>query len=227
MGVREVLEEQALGPLGDGREMANDDLSAMLARLNADPGYSTAFALLTGRATIETADVTGMLAAFQRTLERTTRFDRFASGDQKAFTDQQVWGLHLFRTKAGCANCHSGQLLSDGKFHQSRPELFGREREDLGRHGVTGKIEDAGAFRTPSLRHVSRTGPYMHIGIFPTLEGLVRFYEFGGGRVRSDRDPGRGRKAIFDAAAKNSPLLKRFDLTEAEQAALVAYLETL
>jgi cytochrome c peroxidase len=226
-GRAKSLEEQTLGPLGDGREMANDDFSTVLERLNGDAGYQAAFAPLTGRVTIEIADVTGMLAAFERTLERTTRFDRFAAGDEKALTDQQVWGLHLFRTKAGCANCHSGPLLSDGKFHNLGLSFIGRGREDLGRYAVTGRIEDAGAFRTPSLRHVSRTVPYMHNGIFPTLEGLVRFYEFGGGRVRGDRDPGGERKAIFDAAAKNSPLLKRLELTDAERKALVAYLEAL
>lgn len=226
-GRAQSLEEQALGPLGDGREMANDDLTAMLARLNADPVYQRAFAPLTGRATIELADVTRMLAAFQKTLERSTRFDRFASGNESALTDQQVWGLHLFRTKAGCANCHSGPLLSDGKFHNLGLSFFGRSREDLGRYTRTGKVEDAGAFRTPSLRHVSKTGPYMHNGIFPTLEGLVRFYEIGGGRVAADRDPGGARKPVFDAVAKNSPLLKRLELTAAERAALVAYLESL
>lgn len=222
-----TLEDQALGPLTDGSEMANHDITGILERINAVDRYRNAFASTTGKAAIELSDITAALAAFQRTLERPTRFDRFLQGDAKAFDDTQIWGLHLFRTKAGCANCHSGPTLSDGAFHNLGLSFFNRKLEDLGRHGVTGEVADAGRFLTPSLRHVARTGPYMHNGIFPSLTGLIRFYEAGGGRVRTDQQLPPERHMLREAAAKKSPQLESFDLTPAERDALLAYLNTL
>lgn len=221
------LEEQALGPLTDNLEMANHDIAGLVARVNAIDRYQSAFAAVTGHAHAGIDDLTTALAAFQRTLERQTRFDRFLEGDGMALTDAQIWGLHLFRTKAGCANCHSGATLSDGRFHNLGLSFFDRRLEDLGRYGVTGDTDDAGRFLTPSLRHVSKTAPYMHNGIFPTLAGLVRFYEGGGGLVRTDRPISPERAAQRDAAARKSPQLKAFQLTPAEREALVAYLDTL
>jgi cytochrome c peroxidase len=221
------LEEQALAPLTDDREMANHDIAGLLTRINATDRYREGFAAVTGRGRVEMDDVTAALAAFQRTLERPTRFDRHMQGDAKALTDTEIWGLHLFRTKAGCANCHSGAMLSDGAFHNLGLSFFDRRLEDLGRYGVTGATQDAGRFLTPSLRHVSKTGPYMHNGIFPTLPGLVRFYEAGGGRVRTDRPVPAEREAQRDAAAKKSPQLQSFQLTPAERDALVSYLNAL
>lgn len=221
------LEEQALGPLTDGREMANHDIAGLVARVEAIDRYREAFAAVRGHAHIGIDDITTALAAFQRTLERQTRFDRFMEGDNTALTDAEIWGLHLFRTKAGCANCHSGATLSDGRFHNLGLSFFGRRLQDLGRYGVTGNTEDTGRFLTPSLRHVSKTAPYMHNGIFPTLAGLVRFYEGGGGRVRTDRPVSPERAAERAAAAEKSSQLKSFQLTPAERQALVSYLEAL
>lgn len=221
------LEEQALGPLADQSEMANHDFTGLLQRINANDRYRSAFAALTGQAQIALDDVTSALAAFQRTLERPTRFDRFMRGDQTALSDTQIWGLHLFRTKAGCANCHSGPTLTDNGFHNLGLSFFNRKLEDLGRFAVTGEAQDAGTFLTPSLRHVARTGPYMHNGIFPTLAGLIRFYEAGGGRVRADQEVAPERRPILDAVVGKSPQLRSFELTPAERAALLAYLNAL
>jgi cytochrome c peroxidase len=221
------LEEQALGPLMDGSEMANGDVTGILERVNATDRYRSTFAGVTGRVSISLDDITAALGAFQRTLERPTRFDSYLGGNSKALTDTEVWGLHLFRTKAGCANCHNGPTLSDSRFHNLGLSFFNRTLEDLGRHGVTGITQDAGRFLTPSLRHVARTGPYMHNGIFPSLDGLIRFYEAGGGREREDQKVAPERQALLDAVVKKSSQLKRFELTPAERAALVAYLQAL
>jgi cytochrome c peroxidase len=226
-GRSDSLEGQALGPLTDHREMANEDIAALIARINAVEKYRTSFAALTGHETVDLDNITSALAAFQRTLDRTTRFDRFAGGEGKALSDTEIWGLHLFRTKAGCANCHNGPTLSDGNFHNLGLSFFNRTLEDLGRYGVTGAPVDTGRFLTPSLRHVSGTGPYMHNGIFPSLEGLIRFYEAGGGRVRADQDVPSERRALLEAAVRKSPQLEDFKLTPAERAALLAYLKTL
>ena len=221
------LEEQALGPLVDSSEMANHDMAGLSERVNATDRYRAAFAELTGRETVGIDDVTAALAAFQRTLERRTRFDRFLEGDANALTDTQIWGLHLFRTKAGCANCHSGPTLSDGRFHNLGLSFFNRAREDLGRYEITGDPKDAGRFLTPTLRHVGRTAPYMHNGIFPSLTGVVRLYEAGGGRVRADQKLPTERQPLLDAVIVKSPQLEPFELTEDERAALVAYLQAL
>lgn len=222
-----TLEEQALGPLGDAREMANAEMADVAQRVAGVTTYRERFAAINGREDVELSDVTAALAAFQRTLERQTRFDRFAAGDQKALSDEEVFGLHIFRTKAGCANCHNGPLLSDGKVHNIGLSFFGRKMEDLGRYGVTGDPMDAGGFRTPTLRHVSVTAPYMHNGIIPNLRGVVGFYEGGGGRVREERREEGDRAPLFEAARQNSPQLRPFKLTAPERAALVAFLNTL
>lgn len=221
------LEQQALAPLADAREMANEDFSDVVDRVNASDRYRSAFAPLTGRDAVTLNDITAALAAFQRTLERPTRFDRFLRGSEKALSDTEIWGLHLFRTKAGCANCHSGPTLSDGAYHNLGLSFFNRAREDLGRYDVTRDPRDAGRFLTPSLRHVSRTAPYMHNGIFPSLLGVIRLYEAGGGRVRENQTFGEERKALFGAVIKKSPQLENFELTDSERAALVAYLNAL
>ena len=221
------LEEQALGPLVDTSEMANHDMAGLSDRVNATDRYRAAFSVLTGRDTVGIDDVTAALAAFQRTLERRTRFDRFLEGDANALTDTQIWGLHLFRTKAGCANCHSGPTLSDGAFHNLGLSFFNRGREDLGRYEVTGDPHDAGRFSTPPLRHVGKTAPYMHNGIFPTLAGVIRLYEAGGGRVRADQELLPERRALLESVVKKSPQLEPFELTDLERAALVAYLNAL
>ncbi|KWT65460.1 Cytochrome c551 peroxidase [Hyphomicrobium sulfonivorans] len=222
------LEHQALGPLTDAHEMANDNLDGVVARINAKEAYRATINAIKGDGnSFEAEDIVAALAAFQRTLERPTRFDRYLRGDQKALTDTQVWGLHIFRTKAGCANCHNGPLLSDNRFHNIGLSFFNRKLEDLGRFNVTGKIEDVGKFLTPSLRHVSRTAPYMHNGVFPRLEGLIRFYEAAMDSVGKRQPVADERKPQFDAALQKSPQLKSFKLTAAERAALVAFLEAL
>lgn len=208
--------------------MANHDFTGVLERINAADRYRMAFAKITGsdeKITLE--QITAAIAAFERTLERTTRFDRFMQGNAKALTDQQIWGLHLFRTKAGCANCHNGPTLSDNRFHNLGLSYFNRKLEDLGRFGVTRKTADAGSFLTPSLRHVSKTGPYMHNGVFPSLEGLINLYQIGGGRVRPDHKVPPDRVPLLKAVLIKSPQLQPFQLTREERAALVAFLNAL
>jgi cytochrome c peroxidase len=137
-------------------------------------------------------------------------------------TDQQLLGLHLFRTKARCANCHNGPLLTDQKYHNLGISFYGRKLEDVGRYGVTHDPVDVGRFRTPSLRALRRTGPYMHNGVFPTLAGVVNLYAAGGGVDR------KVQSATTDAPPPQAdPQLKKVPLTAEERAALVAFLEML
>ena len=217
------LEAQALHPLVDPKEMAVDDLDAVVARVAADPAYVAAFEEAFGDRTIDLNRISMALATFQRSLRPAGgRFERFVKGDARALNDEQLRGLHLFRTKAGCANCHNGPLLSDSRFHNLGLHFYGRELQDLGRYEVTGSPDDVGRFRTPSLRGVSRTAPYMHNGIMPRLDGVVTFYNAGAARPRPR--PEQANDPLF---LTTDPLLRPLALTREERAALVAFLETL
>ncbi|MFD1333879.1 cytochrome-c peroxidase, partial [Methylopila musalis] len=160
-------------PLIDPTEMGGARLDDALDRLKDDAAYAELTPERAGAA----------LSAYVASLDRPTRFDRFARGEAAALTDQQVEGLHLFRTKARCATCHMGPTLTDEGFHNLGLSAFGEPGQDLGRHAATGALADAGAFRTPSLRHVADTAPYGHAGLFPTLEAMIGLYDRGGGEV--------------------------------------------
>ncbi|RKF19364.1 cytochrome-c peroxidase [Altericroceibacterium spongiae] len=216
------LEDQAHLPIANPIEMAAQ-AALVEERINADPDYRTAFARAYRVRTVTMAEITAAIAAFERSirLPRST-WDRALSQGTQALDDEELWGLHLFRTKAGCANCHSGPLFSDRKYHNLGISFYGRKREDVGRFAVTGKPLDVGRFRTPSLRGVSRTGPYMHNGIFPHLRGLVNLYAAGGGKDRSAQsETTRAPPPLPD------PLLRERELSPDERDAIVAFLKTL
>lgn len=217
-----TLEEQALHPIIDRIEMAAD-MRTVERRVNRNAAYRQGFAKLTGKRRVDRTDIASALAAFQRSLRPpTTRYTRFVRGETRALTDEQLRGLDLFRGKAGCANCHSGPVLSDQRFHNLGLSFFGRAREDLGRYEVTGKAEDVGTFRTPSLLGIGRTAPYMHNGLLRSLDNVVAFYNGGGGRDR------RAKAWKGDAPPpRPDPLLQPLGLSPEERAALVAFLETL
>jgi len=220
------LQAQAAEPLVNPIEMANHDLSGVVGRLAASPVYPARFAAVFGADRIEPDQVLDAIAAFEATLEERTRFDRFVQGDKRALTDQQIFGLHLFRTKAGCMNCHNGPLMTDEKFHNLGLSLLGRPKEDVGRYGVTGELDDVGRFRTPSLRHVGETRPYMHNGIVPTLRHVIMLYQTGGGHTLP-RNAAEAANPLMPFAGRTSPILKPLGLSPAEREALVAFLESL
>ena len=165
-----TLEEQALGPIQNPEEM-NQDLDQLEKELSAIPGYVRAFEKVFGTRP-NRAGIAKALAAYQRTLVTgPSPFDRFLQGDEKALSDEAKQGLEVFRGEAGCTQCHHGPLLADGKFYR-----IGTAHQDLGRAKVTGKPEDRYRYRTPSLRNIAETGPYMHNGSLKTLDDVVTFY---------------------------------------------------
>lgn len=220
-----TLSEAALAPLTDPVEMANPDLDGLSRRLDADSGLAEAFARAFGGGPTPQR-LGAALSAYVAGIDADTRFDRFAAGDGAALSDQEIHGLHLFRTKARCANCHFGPALTDEGFHNLRLSSFGEASQDLGRHAVTGLPDDAGRFRTPSLRHVARTAPYMHNGLFRTLDGVINLYARGGGEVRAAHQAEADRQ-LFHEAARLDPLIRPLDLTGDEKAALAAFLRAL
>lgn len=164
------LEEQALMPIESQAEM-NQDLDELESELSSIPGYVGAFQTVFGRPP-DRQGIARALAAFQRTLvTEPSPFDRFLAGETEALSAEARRGLELFRGDAGCIRCHNGPLLSDGKFYR-----LGVSYKDDGRAQVTGKKGDRYRFRTPSLRNIAETAPYMHDGSLATLEDVVLFY---------------------------------------------------
>ncbi|SDX42655.1 cytochrome-c peroxidase [Lysobacter enzymogenes] len=216
------LEAQVLHPLTDPREMAARP-AAVLRRLRSQADYRRAYADAFGSPGIDLARTSQALASFQRSLvPRFNRFDRFLEGSRNALDDRQLWGLHLFRTRARCMNCHSGATLSDDGFHNLGLHFYGRALQDLGRYEVTGDRADAGKFKTPSLRNVAKTGPWMHNGRFATLRGVVNLYNAG--MPRPQPTPQQIGDPLFP---QPDPLLHPLDLHRTELEAITAFLETL
>ena len=197
------LEQQALGPIQLAEEM-NQDLDELEDELSGIPGYVVLFDKVFG-ARPNRELVAKALAAFQRTLVvGPSPLDRYLMGEKDALSEDAKAGLELFEGTAGCIECHHGPMLSDGKFHR-----LGASFKDEGRAKITGKAEDRFRFRTPSLRNVAETGPYMHDGSLKTLDDVVFFYfrgipDFGPGGVRPDLSP------LRDESFSDIPLVVEF-----------------
>jgi cytochrome c peroxidase len=132
------------------------------------------------------------------------------AGQREALSPEARLGLDLFRGKGKCTACHRGPNFTDEQFHNTGVAWRNSQWLDLGRYALTGREADRGAFKTPTLREVARTAPYMHDGSFRTLEEVIDFYERGG-NSNPTRDPELG------------PLR----LTPAEKRALRAFLHSL
>ena len=164
------LEEQALVPIESQDEMAQD-VDSLVDELAAVPSYAEQFRHAFDRP-VNKQDIARALAAYQRSLvSPNSPFDRYLGGEQDALGLAAKEGLELFRGAAGCIRCHNGPLLSDGKYYR-----LGISRADPGRAGVTGEEQDRYKFRTPTLRNIAETGPYMHDGSLKTLFDVVEFY---------------------------------------------------
>ncbi|MDT7833995.1 cytochrome-c peroxidase [Aquabacterium sp. OR-4] len=211
------LERQALLPLTHPQEMAMD-LPTLLQRLGRDAVYAGRFAAVFGDEAVTIERLGQALASYQRTLQAPrSRFDEFIEGRRETFSPQELRGLHLFRTRARCMNCHSGPELTQHEFHQIGISFLGRPREDRGRQAITGRADDLGSFRTPSLRGVGRTAPYMHQGILTTLRQVLDLYNQGM-VAPPQRDP---------PLPGPSPLIKPLQLTRPELDDIEAFLRTL
>lgn len=215
-----TLEEQALSPIIADVEM-NADADTAVNQIAAVKEYRPMFAAAFGDDTVSLDRITMALAAFQRTVVGgRSKFDSFLKGNQNALTDAAVRGLHLFRTDARCINCHSGPAMSDWKFHDLGISNYGRALEDRGRWVITKDPKDMGAFRTPPLRNVTQTRPYMHTGLFELDEALV-LYNAGMANPRPRKD--QANDPLFP---KKSALLKPLGLNKQDLADLKAFLES-
>jgi cytochrome c peroxidase len=157
------LEEQALEPVFNAKE------------LGLPKGE------LTRRTGLGQRAIAQALASYVRTIRSgDAPFDRYLAGDREALPAEARHGLALFRGKAGCVLCHVGPNLSDEKFHNTGVAWDGARIRDEGRYSVTRVDQDRGAFRTPTLREVAATAPYMHDGSLATLAEVIEYYDRGG-----------------------------------------------
>lgn len=189
------LEEQALVPIFAEDEMHQTSVDELVRRLRAIPTYRELFAKAFGfnskqvGAEINLQNIARALAAFERKLNITdTNYDLFVRGQDDKLTTGQLRGMVVFFGQGQCAVCHTPPHFHDGVLSSIgvtiSPEKGALLDEDPGFGAVIRKRDGFGMFKTPGLRNVSRTGPYMHNGAFNTLEEIVEFYNDGGGRGR-------------------------------------------
>jgi cytochrome c peroxidase len=172
------LEGQALGPIANPIEM-NMPIDEAVAKLNKISGYREQFQKVFGTDVTDDG-IAKAIAAFERTiLSGGAPYDRFQAGDESALSPAAKRGMDVFFNKGHCSACHSGANFSDGGFHNLGVGIDDDE-PDVGRQTVTELLGDRGTFKTPTLREIARTAPYMHDGRFATLEEVVEYYHKGG-----------------------------------------------
>lgn len=203
------LEEQAIGPIQNPVEMAETHEN-VVKKLGKIKGYQQQFRAAFGT-DVNLQGIAEAIAAYERTVVSTnSSFDKYVAGDATAMDEAAVKGMALFKGKARCLLCHNGSNFTDNQFHNLGVPQDGPMKEDLGRFYVTRQEGDKGAFKTPTLRSITETAPYMHDGVFKTLEEVVDFLDKGGGK-----NPNL------------SPLVKPLGLTQEEKADLIAFLKAL
>ncbi len=176
-----TLEEQSVGPLTNPIEHGFPDNDDVVVRINEIQGYKNLFSKAFRTNAITIQHVGKAIASFQRTLiSGNSPFDQFDyDGEEKAISEAAKRGKKLFFGKARCNLCHFGTNFSDEKFHNVGIGWEG-EVVDVGRYHVTHDQKDIGTFKTPTLREISKTAPYMHDGRFVTLKQVIDHYNQGG-----------------------------------------------
>ena len=173
------LEEQVLQPIQDQKEM-DMTLKDVVERLRRHQEYTELFQAAFGRIPTH-VDLANALASYVRTiLSGDAPIDHYMNGERDALSAQARDGLRIFRGRGNCTACHVGPTFTDERFHNTGVAWQDGELLDQGRYMVTGKEEDRGAFKVPTLCEVARTAPYMHDGSLATLEDVVDFYDRGG-----------------------------------------------
>lgn len=205
-GRSKSLEEQALFPVMSSFEM-NLNLDYMEEKIRQVPYYQEEFKNVF-KEDVSKRNIALALASFQRSLiSKNAPIDKFLKGDKNALSKQAKKGYEIFIGKGQCVKCHHGVALMDQKFHalfipekdeQTNDPMIEITRrfvaklnnfkdyktlkEDVGRYLITKDKKDWKAFKTPSLREISKTAPYMHNGYYNTLEEVIDFFNIGGGK---------------------------------------------
>jgi cytochrome c peroxidase len=175
------LEAQALGPIQNPIEMGHT-LPEMVSNLKALTGYAPAFQAAFGSPDITPDRVAQAIATYERTvLTGNSPFDRYQAGEKSMLSESAVRGMALFNDaqRANCVTCHAGFNFTDESYHNLGVGMD-KPNPDWGRFGVSKNEFDKGAFKTPTLRNITQSGPYMHDGSEATLQDVVKFYDKGG-----------------------------------------------
>ena len=133
-----------------------------------------------GDDTVDVGRISKAIAAYERTLvSGDSPYDRYQDGDKDALSASAIRGLALFTGKANCKTCHTGFNFTDEDYNNIGVGM-GKPEPDVGRYAVTKNDADLGKFKTPTLRNVALTAPYMHDGSEETLDDVIAFYDQGG-----------------------------------------------
>jgi len=204
-----TLEEQVLGPMANPIEMGNTHM-AVVKTLKSVAGYRVLFTRVFGTDDITVDRVAKAIATFERTIQSgNAPYDRYKAGNPNAMTPQQIHGMNIFIDKAKCDKCHEGINFTSNSYANLGIGMD-KPKPDLGRYLVTKDTKDWGAFKTPTLREIEHTAPYMHDGSLNTLEEVVDFYDKGG----------RPNKNLDER-------MKKLNLTTVEKKDLVEFLKAL
>jgi len=203
------LEEQAKGPIANPVEMAST-LDVCVESIAKVKGYGPYFEKAFGDSVVTVDRIAQAIASYERTvLSGNSAWDRFIDGDKAALSDSAQRGLQLFEGKALCTRCHVGFNLTDGLFHNLGVGMSAPQ-PDLGRFVVTKNEQEKGAFKTPTLRDLQKTAPYMHDGSVKTIEEVIALYDRGG-----------------DKNQWLDPKVEPLHLSDAEKKDLAAFLRSL
>jgi cytochrome c peroxidase len=202
-----TLEGVAIGPI-TAPDNLNLPADQLVARLSAIPGYVGAFDAAFGKGDVTVPKIEQSLATFERSIvSDEAPFDRWIKGDESAIDAAAKRGFALFNGKGNCAACHSGWAFTDASFH----DIGVAKNDDIGRGRLfPTSVKLKYAFKTPTLRDVSRRGPYMHDGSYATLGDVIDLYDRGG----------------IDRPSRDD-LIHQLNLPQGDKADLIAFLQTL
>ncbi|WP_423779653.1 cytochrome-c peroxidase [Chryseobacterium indologenes] len=222
-GRAKTLEEQLVGPISAHNEM-NMKPEKLAGKLSKFKEYKKLFKDVYQTDKITFDKIAKALSTFQRTIRsQPSKLDKFIKGDYKALSDKEIYGMHLFRTKARCMNCHYGKNLTDESFHNIGLTYYKREYEDLGLYHITKNSDDTGKFKTPSLRDLDYTAPWMHNGLMDDMHGVVSLYNSGMQMI----NPTPEEKKADPNFPVTDHLIKPLHLNEQEIDAIVAFLKSM
>ena len=211
-GSAQSLEEQAFEPITNPIEM-HDTWQNVENKINANLEYKNLFSEAFNIDYIDSNHIVMALAQFERTLiSSDSKFDKYIRGEIQ-LSPSELSGYAIFNSEKGdCFHCHGSQMFMDNRFHNNGLDI--EPFTDLGLGGISGNSNDNGKFRTPSLRNIEYTSPYMHDGRFISLEEVVNHYNSGG-----------------NYSSTVDPLMKKIgiglQLTNQEKQDLVSFLKTL
>lgn len=208
------LEDQSKGPLANPKEMTmlkdpHEAHKQCVECIRNIQGYKILFKEAFGEEEVSLDKIAKAIATFERTiLSGNSPYDRYVAGDRTVLSKEQLRGLTVFK-KVRCAHCHGGFNFTDNQF-QNIGVGMDEPNPDLGRYLISHDEKDWGAFKTPSLREVEHTAPYMHDGSLKTLDEVVEYYDKGGIKNKNLH-----------------PIMKPLNLTKEDKKALVSFLKAL